>query len=226
VNNNRTISFLLAGIGIYFLFGRKAYSGNTALAHPDGRILTITPESREWMARMVDAETWGNATTADVDHMVWALLNRRSLWKFWGWDWKRYISAYSQPINPIWRMDGSRCRQYYPNGQLSDGSELPKSHACSPHRVAKREENATKPMSEISPMVIQRVNDILDGRIDNPIPGVVGWIAQAVWDRGESSGRNRRNNMVYSHSVGGNAYHKMFRDPPMVGIVDLSSGSV
>jgi hypothetical protein len=88
------------------------------------------------------------------------------------------IQAHSQPVNPIWRRDGSKCR---PGGAYF-GTEH-----CSESRLARRDEAATMPWADARPEVRMRVEAWARGKLPNPVPRAVDFadptVARAFLER-------------------------------------------
>lgn len=123
----------------------------------DGWEYQITPTDVLWAARAADGEGGDAADT------LWTWTQRYALPNFR----RRYptltalIQAHSQPVNPIWRRDGSRCR---PGGR-DHGTDR-----CSEARLRRRDEHATKPFSAIDPRVQEKVLKWAKGQLPNPVP--------------------------------------------------------
>jgi hypothetical protein len=92
----------------------------------DGAVYEMTDKDVDFMARAL----WGekhrpSCPENEASAILWTWLQRFMLWpgkeanglgmKRWGKLWKM-IRSHSQPVNPIWRRDGSRCKpggEYY-----------------------------------------------------------------------------------------------------------------
>lgn len=206
------VTVSLAFGGGYFIY--KSLSKSSLFETPskirlqDGRERIITNEAARWLARMADAETWGNPTKEDTDYMVWTLLNRQALWSFFDWDWVRYIRGYSQPIHPGWLKDGQYCRKYYPGGVYDGSLDNRSYHGCQPRYVNKRYELLGKSWDQVSPVAKDAVNKILAGETPNPlIRGTVGWFGKGTWRSRENNGVNARDGLRETHRVQGNVFY-------------------
>ncbi len=132
----------------------------------------LTREDRRWAYRMVIGEGCDEAP-----EVLWTMINRFVF--LLGADLKRsrkpryptfasLIKAYSQPINPKWRRDGSACEGRW------RGTD-----ACSPARLKRREalsrasRSALIGQGECQREAILAVDLLFDGRLPNPVPGAV-----------------------------------------------------
>jgi murein DD-endopeptidase MepM/ murein hydrolase activator NlpD len=176
--------------------------------YSNGDLKRITPPAVLWLAKMIDAETWGRPTEDDAKSMLWALVQRTAIWKFRKWNWVRMIQAYSQPINPRWTRSGDKCSQYY---KVSFGGTIP--DRCSVRRVNARTENIQKKWKDVHPIARRVVLEFIAGKIPNHIPGAVGWFAPGTWRSREKNGANKKSNMVYHSTIDGNVYFAMNKRP-------------
>jgi len=119
----------------------------------DGWSYQITPDDVLWLARSVQHEAGNYAAT------VWTYAQRLAMVR--GGSLMRLVMAHSQPVNPIWRRDGEKCR---PGGPYHGRDE------CAESRLAARDRAATMPWSEIRPQVRQTVVDFATARLSNPVP--------------------------------------------------------
>jgi len=121
----------------------------------------ITAEDRLWAARASDNE--GGLDPSDT---LWTWTQRYSLPAFR----RRYdtlaklIKAHSQPVNPIWRRDGSKC---------VPGSRYYGTDRCSERRLARRDRAARMSFSETKPEVQRKVDAWAKGQLPNPVPRAV-----------------------------------------------------
>lgn len=182
------------------------------ICYDSGAERQIRPEDALWLARMVDGETWGKPTQADAEAMLWSIAQRSAIWGFPKWDFSRIVWSYSQPISPYWTRTGSKCAKYHAAGYKG---AIP--DRCSVRRVNKREENRVRPWSDIHPVARQAVVDFAAGRLDNPVPGSVGWWAPGAWKSREKSGANKSDHMTYAAEIDGNVYFEMFASPDTRG---------
>lgn len=119
----------------------------------NGWTYQITPEDVLWLARSVQYEAGNEAATA------WTYLQRLAMAR--GASLKNLVQAHSQPVNPIWRRDGEKCR---PGGPYNGRDE------CAPSRLATRDEAATLPWERIRPSVRDTVLKVVTARLPNPVP--------------------------------------------------------
>ena len=176
--------------------------------YSNGDSKRITPGSVLWLAKMIDAETWGKPTENDARSMLWALVQRTAIRKFRKWSWVKMIQAYSQPINPRWTSSGDKCSQFY---KSSFGGTIPE--RCSVRRVNRRSENIGKKWEDVHPVARRVVLEFIAGQIPNHIPGAVGWFAPGTWKSRERNGKNKEENMVYHSTIDGNVYFAMNKNP-------------
>lgn len=136
---------------------------------------TLTPADKLWAARMVE----GEGPAEDAGAVLWTmtqLFTPAGQRKKYGRpdqyrSFAALIQAYSQPINPIWRHDGSKCR---PGGSHA-GTE-----ACSEFRLQRRADLATLPYSAVDPTKRAIVERWAGGSLSNPVPGAIEFAAPSV----------------------------------------------
>jgi len=136
---------------------------------------TFTPEDRLWTARMLA----GEGPVQDAPAVLWTMAQLFSpagqAAKYSGphhfRSWKALIQAYSQPINPIWRRDGSKCRP---------GGSHETAEACAPSRLAMRDRYATLPYTSVDPAKRQVLERWLAGQVPNPVPGAYEFAHSSV----------------------------------------------
>lgn len=130
----------------------------------NGYSYRITPTDLLWLARSVQYEGGNYLATA------WTYAQRQVLYRRTG-SLASLVQAHSQPVNPAWRRDGEKCR---PGGPYHD------SDSCSEARLARRDEAASLPWSEID----ERVRNLLvawaTGETRNPVPRATDFADQAV----------------------------------------------
>jgi hypothetical protein len=128
----------------------------------------ITSDDRLWAARAAHFE--GGHDPADV---LWTWTQRYALPNFrrrYG-SLRELIQAHSQPVNPIWRRDGSKCRP---------GAPYHGTDHCAERRLANRDRAARMPFSELRPEVQQKVTAWAKGQLSNPVPTSVDFAAPGV----------------------------------------------
>ena len=119
----------------------------------NGYSYQITPDDVLWLARSVQFEAGNYAATAWTYAQRMAMSRSRSL--------KGMVQAHSQPINPIWRRDGSKCR---PGGTYHGRDE------CSESRLTARDRAASLPWSQVRPGVREVIVKFVTGQLPNPVP--------------------------------------------------------
>ena len=136
---------------------------------------TFTPEDRLWTARMLAGEGPAGDSAAVLWTMAQLFSPAGQSAKYSGphhfRSWKSLIQAYSQPINPIWRRDGSKCR---PGGSHA-GTE-----ACAVHRLDARDRYATMPYTGVAPEKRAILERWLEGKVPNPVPGAYEFAHHSV----------------------------------------------
>lgn len=185
------------------------------VCYDDGTRKPFTADAALWLAKMVDAETWGSPTREDAEWMLWSIVQRTNIWSFKSWEWQRFIQAYSQPINPIWTRNGSRCAKYWADGYTG---KVPDS--CSQKRVDRRDRNIAMTWADTHATARKVVRELVTGELANVAPGVVGWIAPGEWKKGEDSGSNAKKQLIFAAKKGGNVYSKMGKNPDTTAWTD------
>jgi|GEM_PF-3304849 len=120
----------------------------------DGYRYQITPEDILWLARSIQHEGGNKVATA------WTYAQRMALFRRWR-SLKDLVQAHSQPVNPIWRRDGEKCR---PGGPYHGRDE------CAERRLVVRDRAATMPWGDISPLTRMQVVAFAQARRDNVVP--------------------------------------------------------
>ncbi len=135
----------------------------------DGWSYTLTPLDRIVLA--VSAEYEGGDDPADV---WWTYVQRLAKRAFRDRGMKALVESHSQPVNPIWRRDGSKCR---PGGQYAGTPR------CSPGALARRDEAAAKirrGWSAVDPVIAERFRQWEAGLIPKRIGKADDFADQAV----------------------------------------------
>jgi hypothetical protein len=142
-----------------------------ALVFDDGTRKQLTQEDLLWVARAIHGETGGGANEEQAAAMFWALAQRMR-WSptFRHWTMSRLAQAFSQPINPIWLAEGSKCR----------GSTY---WGCSEKRTARRVVYRGLRWEQISPAARRVVVAFAQGRVDNHFVGLVNWFDRELWEK-------------------------------------------
>lgn len=124
----------------------------------------ITPTDVLWLARSVHKEGGSYAAT------IWTYLqrqaaNRRSS------SLASLVLSHSQPVNPLWRRDGEKCR---PGGPYAEQDN------CAPRLLDERDANAVRPWEAIPEEVRAAVVAAVTARLANPVPRATDFADQAV----------------------------------------------
>jgi hypothetical protein len=142
----------------------------------------LTPDDVLWLGRSLACEAGGNREVmAGVAWTYASLLtttSRPSLTSL--------IQAHSQPLNPIWRRDGSKCRA--PDGEwynrchtTTTGRQI---CPCGETALARRERCSTLRWEQLAPAVRETVTAFLAGTLPNPVPRAVDFAAGLRGRRG------------------------------------------
>lgn len=167
----------------------------------EGGYYQLTHDDLTWLAKSLkneSAEREGRIAAA------WCMLQRFVARRQAGRveTFSSFIRAFSQPINPIW-ADHNACR----DGKGCCGST---SGACSPDKVARRQELISTSWDELCPCVTDLVLELMTGSIPNPVEGFTDFAA--------SSSRACRQNETCV-VVGGNRF--IYGSPPLTGKVEI-----
>ena len=139
----------------------------TAIRNGDGWSYTLTPTDKLWAGRMAQYE---GGEAADVLWTMTQAYAKDAIHNAYP-TFTRFIQAYSQPINPIWRRDGSKCR---PGGAYHDRDE------CSAVRLERRDRAATIPWAELDANIREITDRWYAGTLPNPVPRAVEFAAPYV----------------------------------------------
>jgi hypothetical protein len=127
----------------------------------DGYSYQLTPTDLLWLGRSLQFESGNHAATA------WTYAQRMAAFKRWS-SLSALLQAHSQPINPIWRRDGSKCRPGGSHHGLDD---------CAERRLVRRDEAATIPWDRLRPDVRDVVAKFATARLENPVPRAANFAA-------------------------------------------------
>jgi hypothetical protein len=142
--------FLLRGAGLGALPTQDQLGEIVA---QNGLHYQITPEDLLWLARSVQHEGGNPAATAWTYAQRLVLFRSSSL--------LRLVQAHSQPVNPIWRRTGEKCR---PGGPYHGRDE------CAESRLAVRDRAATMPWDSIRPSIRDLLVRWAKADLENPVP--------------------------------------------------------
>jgi len=153
----------------------------------DGLRYQLTDDDVIWAARAAACEGGGREGPAAT---LWAWTQRFAAPNYRRNypTLRRLVQAHSQPINPIWRRDGSKCRP----GARYHGSEH-----CAPHRLARRDRCAQMSWDSIPAHVRTQVEAWATARMPNPIPKAVDFAAASVRPQSTDILTYRRGNLFY-----------------------------
>lgn len=137
----------------------------STIVSADGMRYRIRRDDLVWLARMVKFE----GGERDGPALLWTLAQR------FAWiDRGRFptltalAQSFSQPINPIWRRDGEKCR---PGGQYHGAVD------CSPAALDRRDRAAKSTWRSLDPAITTLVAAWATGRVSNPVPTSTNWAA-------------------------------------------------
>lgn len=124
----------------------------------------ITPTDVLWLARSVQYEGGNYLATA------WTYAQRQVLYRRTR-SLASLVQEHSQPVNPIWRRDGEKCR---PGGPYHGRDQ------CSEARLARRDEAANLPWASIRENIRDIVMRWAQGETTNPVPRATDFADEAV----------------------------------------------
>lgn len=135
----------------------------------------LTAEDVIWLGRTLACEAGGRREVMAGVAWTYASLmtttERSSL--------ASLIQAHSQPLNPIWRRDGSKCRA--PDGEWFDRCYTSSSGRqvcpCSDAALERRERCATLRWDQLAESVRETVTAFVAGVLPNPVPRSVNFAA-------------------------------------------------
>jgi len=135
----------------------------------------LTAEDVIWLGRTLACESGGRREVMAGVAWTYASLmtttERSSL--------ASLIQAHSQPLNPIWRRDGSKCRA--PDGEWFDRCYTSSSGReicpCSDAALERRERCATLRWDQLAESVRETVTAFVAGVLPNPVPRSVNFAA-------------------------------------------------
>jgi len=167
---------LTAGVEVGYVLP-EAMDSFATIVYPDGSRVALTANDLLWTARMVRGEGGANVTSEEAAAIIWTLIQRR----WWGTGmptanprafagyrtWTSFIQTFSQPINPIWRRDGSRC------------AGRPQTGDCATAKLALRDRYASMPWTDpaLTEVIRTAVELLARGSLQNNVPGVVDFRA-------------------------------------------------
>jgi hypothetical protein len=135
----------------------------STLVSADGVRSRITQNDLLWLAKMAGYEGGVDSSPA----LLWALA-QRYVWA----DRSKFptlaalAQAFSQPINPIWRRDGSECRE----GGTYHGRD-----DCNENALARRDRAAAASWSSLDGALTDVVGAWGQGKVLNPVPTAANW---------------------------------------------------
>lgn len=147
------MSYAMTGLGQAEVDIGSIPSSPGRIRSQSGWSYQMTPDDLLWLARSVQYEVGNYAATAWTYAQLLAMRRGNSL--------KAVVQGHSQPVNPIWRRDGSKCR---PGGTYYGRDE------CSEARLARRDAAASLPWSQVRPEVRDVIVKFATARLPNPVP--------------------------------------------------------
>lgn len=137
----------------------------STIVSKDGLRYQIKSGDLPWLARMVKYE--GGVEEAPA--LLWTLAQRFA-WIDRGEfpTLAALAQSFSQPINPIWRRDGSECK---PGGRYHGAPD------CSESRLARRDRAANESWRSLDDAVTTIVVQWAMGEVLNPVPRAANWAA-------------------------------------------------
>ena len=146
----------------------------------------LTLQDVLWAARMAVFETRGD-NTADAAAVLWTMTqlfaaprckySQNKFPRFY-----RMLQAYSQPINPIWLANGSKCRPgstYGPGGEKYNSGYKP----CHPHKLRARASHQRATWETLKAKNPENAKVIIawaTGKLPNPVPRSIEFAASKV----------------------------------------------
>jgi hypothetical protein len=131
----------------------------------DGWAYTLTDEDVLWAAKMAAYE-------GDPAEVLWAMTQRFVHTRAQNWpSFTAFIREFSQPINEDWYEGGRYC----PPGSTSA--------RCTPELLAKREHIRRQTWDDVAaekPSAVATTLQWAQGKLRNPVPGVVNFAAPSV----------------------------------------------
>lgn len=136
----------------------------------------LTAEDVLWLGRSLACEAGGNREA--MEGIVWTYAARlvasfQSKTMVW------LVQNHSQPLNPVWRRDGNRCRapdgEWYNRCQTTtDGRRL---CPCNETALARRERCQTLRWEQLAASVRETITAFVAGVLPNPVPRSVDFAA-------------------------------------------------
>ena len=147
-----------------------------SLVFDDGTTIALTQDDLLWSARLINGETWGNPKGLDGAAMLWSIA-QRSFWRGRKESMATLSPLYSQPINKAWSRDGAKCD----DAAYKDLKDKPTAkgvkNPCSKEKLDKRDELRSVKWDKMSQGARDAALDFAQCKLDNPLPGSVGWLA-------------------------------------------------
>lgn len=150
-------------------------SGGTIVG-PHDVVYHLTQDDLLWLGRAIVGEAGDNPSRRSAAAIAWALAQNFALIPSSRGGVPRFstftglVRAYCQPVNPSWSVAG-------------DGKCLEIPSACTPAHIARRARISSLSWNQLG-AVQGYVQDFAAGRLENPVPGMVDWLA-GPWDGGQ-----------------------------------------
>ena len=161
-----------------------AAGGLGQLVFDDGTTIPLTQNDLLWGARLINGETWGHPKGRDGAAMLWTIA-QRSYWRGRKETLAKLIPLYSQPINEKWARDGSGCKDHpLKDEPTKKGVKNP----CSKEKLNMRDKLRTISWEKMSKEARAAATDFANCKLDNPLPGSIGWLATSIYGDGVDGG--------------------------------------
>lgn len=139
------------------------------LTGPQGLSYRLTSDDLLWLCRAIVGEAGDAPSRQSAAAVAWALAQNFALIPSSMGGTPRFstfaglVRAYCQPVNPSWAVAG-------------DGKCLEVPEACTPAHIARRARIRSLSWDQLG-AVRGYVQDFAAGRLENPVPGMVDWLA-------------------------------------------------
>ena len=152
------------------------YVSGGAIVGPRNLVYHLTPDDLLWLGRAIVGEAGDGASRRASAAVAWALAQNFALVPSSLGGTPRFstfaalVRAYCQPVNPSWAVAG-------------EGKCLEIPAACTPAHIARRARVTARSWDQLG-AVRGYVQDFAAGRLENPVPGMVDWLA-GPWAGGQ-----------------------------------------
>ena len=165
----------------------------------------LTLDDRLALAASIWGETGPNPSEVEAASICWGLMMRYMLmnmrWMQEGWNFRRFIRSFSQPVNPLWLdPDGAKCLKY--------------PEYCTPSHLARRAqiqhylddmstEDGWAKLSVNFPLPVKYADMFYEGKLANPFPVPVYDFAACFLTKKQMSSGSRPG---YGIDIGGSCF--------------------